>query len=55
MKESIFYNKGIDAFMTGTFSSPIHAISRETERMSKEDRFEFANGFKYAQNIFLSN
>ena len=52
MTQEEIYEAGINIFLTGNFTSPIVAIAHYPYPLNKEMRFKFAEGFKWAQNLF---
>lgn len=46
------YQAGVDSFLTGKFTTPIVAIAQYQFALTKEKRFKFAEGFKWAQSLF---
>lgn len=43
------FEYGVESFLTLKYDSPIHALGQHYQRFNKEDKFEFARGFKHAQ------
>lgn len=46
------YQEGIDAYLTKLFDTPIHALAVNSNRFTVEERRKFAEGFKYAEELF---
>ena len=42
------YQEGINAYLTLSYDTPIHAIAKHDVRMGKDDRTKFAAGFWHA-------
>ena len=52
MNDDKVYQDGVDSFLSGDFTTPIAALAKYPYPLNSEMRFKFAEGFKWAQNLF---
>ena len=47
------FKEGIDQFLTGSYSTAIHALAKYPVRLNKEERAKFVEGFYHAQKTIF--